>query len=105
MGNPRGPPPLPLPLYIVEGWEGSRDLFPGAALPPPTFSSSSMVLGEALPENHELHHHHAVVLKEPPLSVSSPLAGSRRRRRPRGCTCVERGGAVRLALRSESTAI
>ena len=23
-GNPGAPPPLPLPLYIVEGWEGSR---------------------------------------------------------------------------------
>ena len=42
-----------------------------------------MVLGEALPENHELHHHHAVVLPELSVNFSSPLAGSRRRIRPR----------------------
>ena len=41
------------------------------------------MLGKALPENHELHHHHAVVLSEFFLNFSSPLAGSRRRRRPR----------------------
>ena len=41
------------------------------------------MLGEALLENHELHHHHAVVLSEFSLNFSSPLAGSRRRRRPR----------------------
>ena len=56
------------------------------------------MLSEALPENHELHRRHAVVLLEFSLNFSSPLAGSRRRRRPPGCTCVERGGAVRLAL-------
>ena len=41
------------------------------------------MLGEALPENHKLLHHHAVVLLEFSLNLSSPLAGSRRRRRPR----------------------
>ena len=41
------------------------------------------MLGEALPENHELHHHHAIVLSEFSLNFSSPLDGSRRRRRPR----------------------
>ena len=41
------------------------------------------MLGEALLENHELHCHHAVVLLEFSLNFSSPLAGSRRRRRPR----------------------
>ena len=41
------------------------------------------MLGEALPENHELHNHHAVVLSEFSLNFSSPLAGSKRRRRPR----------------------
>src|SRR3990170_7555772 len=51
--------------------------------PPPSYSSSSVVLSEALSENHELHHHHAVVLPELSLNFSSPLAGSRRRRRPR----------------------
>ena len=45
-------------------------------------TSSSIVLGEALPENCKLHHH-AVVLPELSLNFSSPLAGSRRRRRPR----------------------
>ena len=55
---------------------------PGAALSLPNTSSSSVVLGEALPENCKLHHH-AVVLPELSLNFSSPLAGSRRRRRPR----------------------
>ena len=40
------------------------------------------MLGEALQENRKLHHH-AVVLPELSLNFSSPLAGSRRRRRPR----------------------
>ena len=40
------------------------------------------MLGEALPENHELHHHDAIVLPEFSLNLSSPLAGSRMRRRP-----------------------
>ena len=39
------------------------------------------MLGEALQENRKLHHH-AIVLPELSLSFSSPLAGSRRRRRP-----------------------
>ena len=55
---------------------------PGAALPLSNTSSSSVVLGEALPENCKLHHH-AVVLPELSLNFSSPLVGSRRRRRPR----------------------
>ena len=54
-----------------------------AALPLSNSSSSSVVLGEALAENHELLHHHGVVLLEFSLNFSSPLAGSRRRRRPR----------------------
>ena len=82
-GNPRAPPPLPLPLYIVEGWEGCHNLAFGAFPPSSNSFSSSVVLGEALLENHELHHHHAVVLSELSLNFSSPLAGSRRRRRPR----------------------
>ena len=40
------------------------------------------MLGEALLENCKLHHH-AVVLPELSLNFSSPLDGSRRRRRPR----------------------
>ena len=67
----------------MEGWEGSRTS--SLAQPPPSSntSSSSVVLGEALLENHELHRHHAVVLLEFSLNFSSPLAGPRRRRRPR----------------------
>ena len=61
-GNPRVPPPLPWPLYIVEGWEGSRTSSLAQPSPSSNTSSSSIVLGEALPENHEIHHHHAVVL-------------------------------------------
>ena len=78
-----GKKPAPsTPIYSGEV-HGSFTLAPGAALSlPNTSSSSSVVLGEALPENHELHHHHAVVLSEFSLNFSSPLAGSRRRIRP-----------------------
>ena len=52
--------------------------------PPSSYtSSSSGVLSEALPENHELHCHHVVVLPELFPNFSFLLAGSRRRRRPR----------------------
>ena len=63
------------------GWEGCHIPSPGATLPLSNISSSSVVLGEALPENCKLHHH-AVVLPELSLNFSSPLDGSRRRRRP-----------------------
>ena len=70
------------PIYSGEA-HGSRTPSPGTALSLPNTSSySSVVLGEALPENCKLHHH-AVVLLELSLNFSSPLAGSRRRRRPR----------------------
>ena len=64
LGNPRAPPPPPFPLYIVREREGSRTPSPGATLSSSNTASSSIVLGEALPENHELHRHHAVVLLE-----------------------------------------
>ena len=83
LGNPRAPPPPPFPLYIVREREGSRTLPLAQPSPSSNTSSSSVVLGEALLENHELHHHHFVVLPELSLNFSSPLAGSRRRRRPR----------------------
>ena len=83
LGNPRVPPPPPFPLYIVREREGSRTLPLVQPSPSSNTSSSSVVLGEALLENHELHHHHAVVLSEFSLNFSYPLAGSRRRRRPR----------------------
>ena len=83
LGNPREPPPPPFPLYIVREREGSRTLPLAQPSPSSNTSSSFVVLGEALPENHELHHHHAVVLSEFSLNFSSPLARSRRRRRPR----------------------
>ena len=53
-----------------------------AALPLSNTPSSSVELGEALPENCKLHHH-AVVLPEFFPNFSFPLAGSRRRRCPR----------------------
>ena len=70
------PPP---PLYIVGRRMGASPLAP----PPLLHLLFLLALGEALPENHELHHHHAVVLSEFSVNFSSPLAGSRRRRRPR----------------------
>ena len=78
----RGAAPSPLPLYIVEGVGGKPHPSPGATLPLSNTTSSSVVLGEALPENCKFDHH-AVVLPELSLNFSSPLAGSRRRRRPR----------------------
>ena len=83
LGNPRAPPPPAFPLYIVREREGSRTLPLAQPSPFSNTSSSSVVLGEALPENHELHCHHVVVLLEFSLNFSSPLAGSRRRRRSR----------------------
>ena len=77
-----GKKPAPsTPIYSGEA-HGSFTLAPGAALPLSNSTSSSVVLGEALPENCKLHHH-AVVLLELSLNFSSPLAISRRRRRPR----------------------
>ena len=77
-----GKKPAPsTPIYSGEA-HGSRNPSPGAVLSLPNTPSSSVVLGEALPENCELRHH-AIVLPELSLNFSSPLAGSRRRRRPR----------------------
>ena len=62
LGETLGCLPISLaPIYIVEGWYGSRTS--SLAQPSPSSNtSSSVVLGEALLENHELHQHHAVVL-------------------------------------------
>ena len=77
-----GKKPAPsTPIYSGEA-HGSFTPSPGVALPLCNSTSSLVVLGEALPENCKLHHH-AVVLPELSLNFSSPLAGSRRRRRPR----------------------
>ena len=77
-----GKKPAPsTPIYSGEA-HGSFTLAPGATLPLSNSTSSSVVLGEALPENCKLHHH-AVILPELSLNLSSPLAGSRMRRRPR----------------------
>ena len=76
-----GKKPAPsTPIYSGKA-HGSRTSSPGATLSLPNTSSVVVVLGEALPENCKLHHH-AVVLPELSLNFSSPLAGSRRRRRP-----------------------
>ena len=75
-----GKKPAPsTPIYSGEA-HGSFIPSPGATLSLPNTSSVVVVLGEALPENCKLHHH-AVVLPELSLNFSSPLAGSRRRRR------------------------
>ena len=77
------------------------------APPSSNTSSSSVVLGEALPENHELHHHIAVVLSEFfPQLLLSPCWIKKEETSP-GCTCVECGGTVlrclnRIRSRSES---
>ena len=77
-----GKKPAPSTPIYSGGAHGSFTLAPGAALSLPNISSSSVVLGEALPGNCKLHHH-TVVLPELSLNFSSPLAGSRRRRRLR----------------------
>ena len=76
-----GKKPAPSTPIYSEDAHGSFTPSPGAALSLPNTSSVVVVLGEALPENYKLHHH-AVVLPELSLNSSSPLAGSRRRRRP-----------------------
>ena len=93
-----GPAPSLLPPIYSEGVGGQPHPSLGAALSSSNSSSSSVVLSEALTENHELHCHHAVVLLEFSLNFSSPLDGSRKEETSPGCTCVERGGAVRSAL-------
>ena len=99
LGNPRAPPPPPFPLYIVREREGSRTLPLAQPSPSSYTSSSSIVLGEALLENHELHHHHAVVLLLDSLPQPlPPTCYIKVRETSPGCTCVERGGVVRSAL-------
>ena len=78
----------------MEGWEGSRALAPGAALPLSNSTSSSVVLGEALPENCKLHRRAAGAL---PQLLLSPC-WIKKEETSLGCTCVERRGAVRSAL-------
>ena len=82
--NPRAPPPPPSPINS-EGERGQPHPDTPCCCPTsPSYTSfSSIVLSEALPENHELHRHHAVMLPEFSLNFSSPLDGSRRRRCPR----------------------
>ena len=83
MGS-KGPAPLSLAPIYGGGVGGQPYPLPGAALSSSnSSSSSSVVLSEALPENHELHCHHAVVLLEFSLNFSFPLAGLRRARCPR----------------------
>ena len=71
--------PSPLPPIYSEGLGGQPHPSLDAALSSSNSSSSSVVLSEALPENHELHRHHAAVLPEFSFNFSSPLAISRRR--------------------------
>ena len=78
----KGKEPAPsTPIYSGETHGSSKhEVLAQPYLSP--YSSFPMVLGEALPKDCKLHHH-AVVLPELSLNFSSPLAGSRRRRRPR----------------------
>ena len=78
MGSEGAGPHSLAPIYS-EGERGQLHPSPGATPPLSSTSTSSIMLGEALPENHELHHHHTIVLLEFSLNFSSPLAGSRRR--------------------------
>ena len=75
----RGPAPLSLAPINRGEVGGLPHPSPGTTLSLPNTTSSSIVLGEALQENHKLHHH-TVVLPELSLNFSSTLAGSRRRR-------------------------
>ena len=57
-----GKKPAPsTPIYSGEA-HGSFTLAPGAALSLPNTSSSSVVLGEALPGSRYFHHHAVVLL-------------------------------------------
>jgi hypothetical protein len=67
-----GKKPAPsTPIYSGEAHE-SRTPFTWRS-PTPLSPPPPLVLGEALPENHELHRHHAAVLPELSLYFSSPV--------------------------------
>ena len=51
---------------------GATPLAPGTALPLSNTTTSSVVLGKALPENCKLHHH-TVMLPELSLNLSLPM--------------------------------
>ena len=98
----------PFPFHPINRGEegGQQHHIQGAALPLSHISSSSVELGEALQENHELHHH-AVVLPEFFPNFSSPPCWIKKEETSPRYTCVERGGTVVRCLdrnqpRSES---
>src|SRR4051812_27254825 len=100
LGNPRAPPPPPFPLYIVRDREGSRTLPPVAAL---SLLQHLVLLRSAWrspagePRAPSPPCHHAVGVF--PQLLLSPCWIKKEKTSP-GCTCVERGGAVRSALGS-----
>ena len=97
-----GAQPLPSPyIYLRFGLPKTHEFLSFLAQPYPSPSSSLAVLSEALPKPCYIHHHAIVLLLDgvfPNLSLS-PCWIKAWETSP-GCTCVERGGAVRSALGS-----
>ena len=101
-GNPRWGRSPPPPLYIVEVWGCPRQEnvslsaqpFPLAPPPLPWCLAKPCWIATLL------HHHHAVVLLLDGVFLNLSLSPCwiKAWETSPGCTCVERGGAVRSAL-------
>ena len=87
------------PIYSGEA-HGSFTLSPGAALPLPSAPPLSRCLAKPCRIATLLHHHHAVVLLLDGVFLNLSLSPCwiKAWDTSPGCTCVERGGAVRSAL-------
>ena len=95
-----GKKPAPsTPIYSGEA-HGSFTLAPGAALPLPSAPPLSRCLAKPCRIATLLHHHHAVVLLLDGVFLNLSLSPCwiKAWDTSPGCTCVERGGAVRSAL-------
>ena len=103
-GNPKGGAPPPSPLYILEVF-GAADTRVSTSpwrsptsLPPPL----PRCLAKPCRIATRLHHHHAVVLLLDGVFLNLSLSPCwiKAWETSPGCTCVERGGAVRSTLGS-----
>src|SRR3954466_9651042 len=100
--NPKGGAAPPLPLYIVEVWAAHNTRVPLLLMAQPCFSPPPLPRCLAKPCRIAtlLHHHHAVVLLLDGVFLNLSLSPCwiKAWETSPGCTCVERGGAVRSAL-------
>ena len=94
----------PLPLYILEVLEAPRDTSSSPSWRSPTPLPPHLLRCLAKPcwSTTLLHHHHAIVLLLDGVFLNLSLSPCwiKAWETSPGCTCVERGGAVRSALGS-----